>query len=226
MQSSTSTTYIIQHASDEVKQELRERRKSISQVYQFLKEQEKKAVQESKTSDQVSIPEDGMQLFNADFRDEGKKIPDESIDLIFTNPTLHSDPYVELDFMKFAARVLKRGRCIVMYVDKTRIPYVIDQSRKAVLKFQWPIVKARKESPNLAFIYGRSGDYQLMLVFSKGPRDNNKEKIPDLVEPNKAVTSDRDLVDANHIINYFSKENEIVCDPFLRSGATAIAALN
>lgn len=217
--------YIIKHASEELKRAIKEKRKSITETYQFLIEQERNALKESEIAEPLSIPEDGIQLFNADFRDEEKKIQDESVDLIFTNPRNHSDPYIISDLLKFAAKVLKHGKCIVMYVDKERIPSIMDQARKAGLKFQWPIVTMRKESPYIASMYGRSGDYQIMLVFAKSFRERCKKIIPDLIEVGEASASDRDLTDANHIINYFSNENEIVCDPFLNSGATAIAAL-
>ncbi len=67
-----------------------------------------------------------IKLFNCDYREVGKKIKDDSADLIFTDPPFGQE-FLPLwdDLGAFASRVLKPGALLVTYVGQTYLGQVL-----------------------------------------------------------------------------------------------------
>ena len=88
----------------------------------------------------IDLPE-GIQLFNLDFRNIGPDIlPDNSIDLIFTDPP-YGTGYLDLygDLGKFANRVLKDGGSLVTFVGQHNMIKIGNSIGNAGLNYLWPI---------------------------------------------------------------------------------------
>ena len=81
-----------------------------------------------------------VNLLHGDFRQLLKTIPNESIDLIFTDPPYAAE-YVPLysDLAVIAHNVLKEGGSLVTYVGHYAIPKVIKIMENAGLTYWWPI---------------------------------------------------------------------------------------
>ncbi len=214
--------YVIKTASDEIKRELRLGTRSINETYRLIKEQERKRSTEDAQKSELQIPKEGIQIYQADFREKIGLIPDESIDLMFTNCS-HCDSFLQRDVMQFATRILRRERYFVVYTNKNQIQTIMQAARGAGLSYRWLIVTTNKKSPYLANLYGFDEHCRIMLIFSKGLPTLKGQRISDLIEgPNGAPSSDS--FDATQIVSSFSIEGEIICDPFL-DYSRAIASL-
>ncbi len=89
-----------------------------------------------------------IKLYNCDFREVGKRIKDETADLIFTDPPF-GDEFLPLwdDLGAFASRVLKPGALLVTYAGQAYLGQVIaDLSQH--LSYVWclAIVHAHRQS--------------------------------------------------------------------------------
>jgi ParB-like chromosome segregation protein Spo0J len=73
----------------------------------------------------------GCKLFHGDFREVAQqKIPDNSVDLIFTDPPYDKESLsIYADLAKMANRVLKEGGSLVTYISQYALPDILDQIR-------------------------------------------------------------------------------------------------
>lgn len=73
----------------------------------------------------------GCKLFHGDFREVAQqKIPDNSVDLIFTDPPYDKESLsIYADLAKMANRVLKDGGSLVTYISQYALPDILDQIR-------------------------------------------------------------------------------------------------
>jgi ParB/RepB/Spo0J family partition protein len=185
---------------------------------------------------------DKCELLEGDFREVGSKLKSSSVDLIFTDP-----PYAEKtlslykDLAKVAERVLRSGGSLVTYVGQYALPNIINGIiQNSDLSYWWELC-IQLEGP-----FARHYDRQLvvkwkpLLWFVKGsrpsnpsfPRDGNSNKsfLSDLIlskRPEKRFHNwGQSLIEAEYIVKFLTAENELVLDPFLGGGTTAIACTN
>jgi len=163
-----------------------------------------------------------------------KQLPDNSIDLILSDP-----PYgigkegVKNDNDLWAYnlgfnRVLKDNSWVGLYASVGRIGEVINILESDGLRYCWQHITYI----NNAMVCGRMGfsKYMVCLIFSKG-EPKIKERMPDVFEcstssqqRNKNPHPTPKKVGAlRHIIRCLSRSGNIVLDPFIGSGTTAIA---
>ena len=129
-------TKIIELGSDEVKQKLREGKTTISKEYQEIQKAQKRS-QLMKEVPKIELP-DNCKLFLGDFEVIGKNIPDNSIDLIFTDPPYGSEGlelYEKLG--RLANRVLKQGGSLVTYAGQYYLNRVFKILDPLGLKYWW-----------------------------------------------------------------------------------------
>ena len=90
---------IIEKGSEEVKEKLRQGKTKISKEYEKIqrdrKRQELLSQIDTKSSKEREKETNNCKLILGDFREKGKEIEDNSIDLIFTNPP-YSEQYLYL----------------------------------------------------------------------------------------------------------------------------------
>jgi DNA modification methylase/ParB-like chromosome segregation protein Spo0J len=222
---------IIRQASEEDKEKLRSGKTKIEKIYRQLQKQKKR--EELRNADPVIKLPEGVKLLNGDFIEYTKDIPDNSIDLIFTDPPygLGTIPlYREL--AKIAARVLKPGGSLVIYLGQ----YALFKTGEALghntgLNYNWVFAiihtgSSQEMHRNKVFV-----TWKPVLWYFKGDKlDNSVDYIADSVKsspPDKALHEwAQSPVEAEHVIRRLTVENQIVLDPFMGSGTTGIAALN
>lgn len=159
-------------------------------------------------------------------------VPDGSIDLILTDP-----PYQRSDLplfgalAEFSTRVLRRGGSLLCYVGNIYIPQVIEMlSKQKGLTYVWQYA-LRLPGPNLSTIRIRKIEqgWKPILHFVKGDNYYPSRLSSDvLVSPAREKGLhpwQQNLVPLLNLVNRFSKPGQFVCDPFLGSGTTALAAL-
>lgn len=203
-----------------LEQEYREKRK-LSKRQELLK-----------TKSKMVLPE-GIDLRLGNFIELCDNIPDNSVDLIFTDPP-YDQKNLELYYYlgELALRVLKDGGSLITYVGTYDIPTILDLVwNNTELKYWWIIcVKHTGAHAHMMqrkiFVY-----WKPMLWFVKGNKlMEGLESLPDYIE---SKPGDKNLhewgqstVEAEHVISKLTVgKNQVVLDPFMGSGTTGIAAL-
>jgi len=174
---------------------------------------------------------------NIDCLEGFKKIPDRSIDLILTDPPyglnkqgIKNDHDLSLFYsiLPESHRVLKDNSFFITFFSTKFLPYIFKNNP---FQYYWNFVlycpNGRVMSP-IGFT-----KYMSCVVFKKGnPKMVKRSKDIFVDTPGKMVEPDEGFI--NHptpkpktfikeILNMFSKEGDIVLDPFIGSGSTAVA---
>lgn len=173
-----------------------------------------------------------------DFREKAKDIPDNSVDLIFTDPPYGNDsiPLYE-DLAILASRVLKPGGSLVTYVGQYTIPEILNKILSKGLKYRWPIIvehtgHSTAYHGNKIFVRCKP-----LFWFTKGEKISELAPccsyvgnyLYDLIKsspPDKILHEwQQSPVEAEYIISKLAPEKiGVVLDPFTGSGTTGIAS--
>lgn len=174
---------------------------------------------------------------NIDCRDGLNKLDDESVDLIFTDPPyglnkngIQNDQNLNLfhEILPESYRILKNDSFFITFFSTKFLPEVF---RNNPFYYFWNFVlscpNARVSSP-IGFT-----KYMSCVVFKKGrPQMNKKGKDIFLDTPGKMIEPDEGFIKhptpkpktfIKDILMMFSKEGDIILDPFIGSGSVAVA---
>lgn len=169
-----------------------------------------------------------VQLLGGDFRERAAEIPDESVDLLFTDPP-YDDGAIPLygDLASIASRILKPGGSLICYVGHYALPDVLPLMTPH-LRFWWTL--ALDQTHQHARLPGKwvFVHWKPLLWFVKGGRRDSRY-MGDLI---RGVPSDKALhewqqgiVEARYCIENLTEAGETVCDLMAGSGTTLLAAL-
>lgn len=157
-----------------------------------------------------------------------KNIPNNGIDLIFTDPPYSRKClYLYNELGQKSKRILKNGGLLFVYMSE----YYFDKCFNAILKylnyFSLFHIKLTAGSCNRLFPRKILMSAKTLVAFSKNKPlkirwcfnfiDSPKEKTK------HPLNWQQSYKDANYIIDYYSEKNDIILDPFLGSGTTLIA---
>jgi DNA modification methylase len=240
---------IIEEGSEEIKEKLRSNKTTISKEYdkiqRDLKRQELLSqlnnIQSSNNNN--NFENNNYKLIYGDFIEKSQKeIPDNSIDLILTDPP-YGREYLSLyqDLAKLAIRVLKPGGSVVFLVGHIILDQVIrifdefslTNDNSTNLKYWWTI--AVKHSGHHTKIHPRYvfAEWKPMLWYVKGERANDlviSNTIGDYIESTPPLKIEHEwqqsTVEAQYVIKNLTIENQTVLDPMMGSGTTGLATLN
>jgi len=164
-------------------------------------------------------------IYTGDARELAKDIPDESVDLIFTDPVYENiEDYLWLS--RLAMRVLKQNKAILIWHAHKFLPEVLTVSTLMGLRYVWQIASymptLRTPGKRPFFIKWRS-----CLVLSKG-KVEWKEYVADHITDNRQLDNpDHKWMKSVNVIEYylraFTKENEVILEPFTGGGSTLVA---
>lgn len=151
----------------------------------------------------------------------------ESVDLILTDPPYPGEfLWTWGELAKFAARVLKPGGSVLAMSGQTYLPRVI-ASLDEHLDYRWTLAYAHG-LPTSIWPLKLGSRWKPLLWYSKGP-----------LTPLRKITTDRidagprdkrfhkwgqDLLTFDLLVRRFSHRGDLICDPFLGGGTTALAA--
>jgi site-specific DNA-methyltransferase (adenine-specific) len=169
------------------------------------------------------------QLILGDFREASKDIPNNSVDVIFTDPPYNLESlslYEELG--KLAFRVLKPGGSLIAYAGGYSLLRVGNMLESSGLRFNWtPSIE------HTGATQAMHGNHVIvckkdLLWFYKGDKlIDTTQYVTDLIKsrpPDKSLHDwAQSAVEAEHVISRLTVENQIVLDPFLGSGTTGVA---
>ena len=217
---------IIENAPENIKQNLRDGKTTISREYQKIRKDEKKEQRQNELKEtQVILPEK-VTLHNSEF--QKTFIEGNSISLIFTDPPYH-EKYLNLyeDLAVHASRVLREGGSLLCFAGHYAIGKIINVMEKHGLFFHWPI--AVIHSGPSASVFGRRilVGYKPILWFTKGKYEG--EFVRDLIKSQfqgKEIHEwAQSTVESDYYIKFLTVENEIVYDPFMGQGTFGVSAI-
>jgi 16S rRNA G966 N2-methylase RsmD len=179
----------------------------------------------------IELPADSVQLIQGDFRSSAGEIPDNSIDLILTDPpyTWASLPlYRDLGIL--AARVLKDGGSLVTIVGHYALVKCANYIEESGLVYIHDIPIIHSGGHELIFKHRISVRHKPMLWFLKGEKLSPHNIIDDVIystPPKKELHEwEQSPAEAEHIISGLTVgENQIILDPFMGAGTFGRASL-
>ena len=190
------------------------------------------------------IPKDRIRILEGDFRNVAlKELKANSIDLIFTDPPYDKKSFaLYRDLATIAEILLRPGGSLITYIGQYALPDILDCVLDVHnITFWWQLY-IQLEGP-----YPRYFDRQIkvqikpLLWFVKRKRPINpsfpensktgkRNIIGDLIvskTPDKRFHNfGQSSSDAEYCLKYLTAVNDLVLDPFLGGGATAIACMN
>ena len=230
----TKAEYIQKHADEDTKKKLRhgEAKTSIHSVYTNLRKKEAKKKRQERKNRTVDIPADNsVRLISCDIADACQHIEPDSLDWIITDPPYPRQYLPTFSHLaKFATHALKPGGSLICMSGQSYLPEVISRlSENDILKYHWTLAYLtpggqatqlweRKVNtfwkPLLWFAKDKyTGDWVGDVSRSK-VNDNDKEHHT----WGQSVSGMYDLLDR------FVLPGQVICDPFLGGGTTALAA--
>jgi DNA modification methylase len=184
------------------------------------------------TKPAIELPADNVQLFQGDFRSRAGEIPDNSIDLILTDPPYDQKHlYLYQDLGVFAFRVLKEGGSLITLTGHQAVLEAGNFVQESGLKYVHEMSLVHSGGSAILYAYRIRVKWKPILWFVKGtmPTTSNLivEDVIHSTPPDKALHEwEQSPAEAEHIINGLTVgENQTVLDPFMGSGTFGRAAL-
>ncbi len=164
-------------------------------------------------------------IYYGRFQNICKGWEDGSIDHIVTDPPYPEEFLQEWsDLSEVASRILKPSGYCICYAGQTHLPDYINRLSKH-LNYYWQMVFMQTFHTQIfpRKIFAR---YKPILVFQKSPVEVKNDWITDVIKP----TVQKDIMDwqqdvesYKQIISRFTKQGEVILDPFAGSGTAGMA---
>lgn len=186
--------------------------------------EEQKRAQELARPVEIALP-DGVH--RGDFRELAAQIPDESVELVFTDPPYDADS-VELyeAAAREAARILRPGGSMIAYTGQRHLPAVLAGMSKH-LRYWWTIAGVHDGGNQLMNKLGVRVGWKPLVWFVKGTRGDIQNVVLDVVRGDREKDShvwQQAQTEAEYYIRELCSQNGVVVDFFLGGGTTMAAA--
>jgi DNA modification methylase len=175
------------------------------------------------------MTDNGITIQTGDFRTLGASLAGESVDLILTDPPYPAE-YLPLwgDLGALAARVLKPGGFLVAYSGQLWLDEVIAMLREH-LTWYWQDILLLPGGKSRVNGRKKFQEFKPVLVYVKEPFKRIREWGPDIIvspAPSKRYHEwGQSLAPIKELVGRYSNPGDLVCDPFLGGGTTALACL-
>jgi hypothetical protein len=173
------------------------------------------------------------ELRTGDFREVFVDLTDQSVDAIVTDPPYNDEgvPLYE-PLGAFALRVLKPGRLAVVYAGHLQLDREMELLARGGLTYMWHgtnVLSGRHTRVRVRMIFGQ---HRSVLLYSAGPY-RPRTWLNDVAfaegrggpEERPLHPWQQALEPVRHWIRQVSEPGELIVDPFLGSGTTAVAAV-
>ncbi len=192
-------------------------------------------------------------IYNEDCLKGMKKIPDNSVDLVVTDPpylvnykTNHrkdkshrfnnvilndDNEQLIIDYINECYRIMKPNTAMYMFCSSSKVDFFKQQlEKKFKIKNMIIWVKNNHTAGDLQASFGRK--YEIIFLVNKGRKKLEGKRITDVwffdrVSGKKQMHQNQKPVDLlEQCINKHSVEGDVVFDGFIGGGSTAIACIN
>jgi hypothetical protein len=201
---------------------------SINRVVRDLKDQEAAAKRQEQKAAAVAKRQSVDGLYLGDFRKIGHKIPDASVDLIFTDPPYDRKAIELYDGLgEFAARVLRPGGSLIAYVGHIQLPYVLTDLSKH-LRYWWTCGCFHSEAKARMTEYGIVAGWKPIVWFVKETRGDKQTFVTDVVTGAREKSHhdwQQAVSEARYFIDLLTQADDFVVDPFCGGGTTPVACI-
>ena len=167
-------------------------------------------------------------LYLGDFRKVGDKIPDASVDLIFTDPPYDRKAIELFDGLgEFAARVLRPGGSLIAYVGHIQLPNALNDLSKH-LRYWWTCGCFHSEAKARMTEYGIVAGLKPIVWFVKETRGDKQTFVTDVVTGAREKSHhhwQQAVSEAKYFIELLTQADDFVVDPFCGGGTTPVACI-
>ena len=167
-------------------------------------------------------------LYLGDFRKIGDKIPDSSVDLIFTDPPYDRKAIELFDGLgEFAARVLRPGGSLVAYIGHIQLPDALADLSKH-LRYWWTCGCFHSEAKARMTEYGIIAGWKPIIWFVKETRGDKQTFVTDVVTGAREKSHhewQQAVSEACYFIDLLTDSDGFVVDPFCGGGTTPTACV-
>ena len=183
-----------------------------------------KAKKERTAKAAVAVPPPGCDLRHGDFRVVLADIPDGSVDVVLTDPPYPSE-FLPLwdDLGAFAARVLRPGGLLVAMSGQTHLPAVFGLLGKH-MEYRWTIAYFMGGAANVVHARNVQSMFKPVVVYGSTAR-----RLHDVARSDKADKEHHDWgqseVGMADLLRLVADPGQVICDPFVGGGTTAVVAL-
>jgi DNA methylase len=184
-----------------------------------------KAKRERTAKAAVAIPPPGCVLRLGDFRVVLADVPDGSVDVILTDPPYPGE-FLPLwdDLGAFAARVLRPGGLLVAMSGQTHLPAVFGLLGKH-MEYRWTMTFLVGGAANVVHARNVQTMWKPVLVYGSTTR-----RLHDVARSDKADKAHhgwgQSEVGMADLLRLVADPGQVICDPFLGGGTTAVVALD
>ena len=166
-------------------------------------------------------------ILQGDFRNIGDVVPDNSIDLILTDPPYDKESsFLYGDIAKLAARVLKPGCWCLVYAGHSFLPDIY-KLMNLYLDYGWTFAVLHKGGDVRFRKYKFQVKWKPIIGFYKPPLNVWWDWFADVVSGGKEKTDhewQQALSEAEYFIEKLTLADAIVLDPLCGSGTVCLAA--
>jgi len=197
---------------------------SINRVVRDLKESAAKERIEVIKAEAVKKLVSVNDIILGDFREKADEIPDNSVDLIFTDPPYDRAAIKLFDGLgEFAAKKLRPGGSLVFYLGQIQLPSALEILSKH-LRYWW-CCSCYHSGPTLLRMneYGIVNGWKPILWFVKESRGDKETFINDVATGTKEKSHhewQQAEAEALYFIEKLTKPGDFVVDPFCGGGTT------
>lgn len=164
-------------------------------------------------------PENG--IYTGDARELAKAIPDESVDLIFTDPPWSSDDlHLYVALANLSQRVLKPGGFLFAYTGNDWLPYIMRSMAGAGLCWFRMFAGVQLNSDDRCFRKRLFVKWRPIIVYSKGD-SNHKGWLPDALHTKRDKRFHpwgQGIAPILRWIRNATEPNAVVVDPYVGGG--------
>ena len=165
-------------------------------------------------------------IYSGDSREIGKMLEDDSIDLIFTDPSYPHEFLPLYSWLsEIAARVLKPGKFCIAYSGKTALPEVMRRLSEK-LDYYWLLTIFQPGSNASLWKWHLWSNHRPMFMFSNGAPSDHRwfhDAIKGGGRSKKYHAWGQSQLEAEYYIVSLTNPGDIVYDPFVGGGTTAAA---
>lgn len=161
-------------------------------------------------------------LLHGDSRELSLELPDNSIDMVFTDPPYPKEFLGLFDWLgKESARILKPGGYLVTYTGQHWLPQVMNHLGSH-LDYFWILANLHKGSTKILPARGAMNQWKPMLIYTKG-KPNEHEVFMDCLSGKRSKFFHQwgqSEESALYYISIFSRIGDTIWEPFCGGGTT------